>query len=590
MRVAVVGANFLGSATAYYVRQGLNANRATGAADSESETAAGTQKKNKDDQDEIVVFEQLPRAGGHKFDVLTLNNVSVAAGTASAVDVSSAPLLQSLLRDAGIASPPAARSFQWSIFDWDAGSYCVSKYRSSFVSWVASSTVLLVFLHALLLASSWTLYPQLASKGIRAFTYYYRDEDGLRMLALRYGLIIQFAVTALFCGGLIPLRWLLKLHNWVIQHLFVRIISTITYGGPTISTMYMLTDQFKKHLSLIDQHDSCSSCITLAHLLSACGLAKYAKKSTLEHFGPFQLLPSYLSECISPPMSSAYGDSMVAANSESNALATMLNVLTSAPVPASIRTNPAYFSAEETKRLCPALLEAANATVELNTRIVSVMKNGDKYDLQAVSGTTRNNEDDENSKISAKDVGTFDAVLIAAVVDPAEFQSDAFECEPDILFSLGTKYQSHTQQSRLNSCKYVSLVRGDLKGSFFGLSSSKGMLDRTYVLNSVNCSEVVRVQDDVWKVTGAEKVKHGSSMFRTMFTDVKDFVATKRPTRKYHISPLTKVNGNTVPNVILGRKFINVAAVDRVCSDVNIECAAARNAASLLRTGVAEWR
>lgn len=589
MRVAIVGANFLGSATAYYVRQALNANRATAATDSESEPAASTQKKNKDDEDEIVVFEQLPRAGGHKFDVLTLNNVSVAAGTASAVDVSSAPLLQSLLRDTGIASPPATRSFQWSIFDWDAGSYCVSKYRSSFLSWVASNTVFLFFLHALLLASSWTLYPQLAGKGIRAFTYYYRDEDGLRMSALRYGLIMQFAVTVLFCGGFIPLRWLLRLHNWFIYHLFVRIISTITYGSPTISTMYMLTDQFKKHLSLIDKHDSCTSCITLAHLLSACGLAKYAKKSTLEHFGPFQLFPSYLSECVSPSMSSAYGDSMVAANSDSNALATMLNVLTSAPVPVSTRNSPAYLSADETNRLCPALLEAANAKFELNTRIVSVMKNGDKYDLQAVSGTARNDED-ETSKISAKDVGTFDAVLVAAVVDPAEFQSDAFECEPDLLFSLGTKYQSHTQQPRLNSCKYVSLIRGDLKSSFFGLGSSKGMLDRTYVLNSVNCSEVERVQDDVWKVSGSEKLKRGSSMFQTMFTDVKNFVATERPTRKYHISPLTKVNGNTVPNVILARKFINVAAVDRVCSDVNIECAAARNAASLLRAGVAEWR
>lgn len=64
----------------------------------------------------------------------------------------------------------------------------------------------------------------------------------------------------------------------------------------------------------------------------------------------------------------------------------MLNVLKSSIVRTSIRNNPAFFPAEKTRRLFPALREITNATVEANTCSMSVMNNSGKYDLKAILG------------------------------------------------------------------------------------------------------------------------------------------------------------------------------------------------------------
>lgn len=572
MKTAIIGANFLGSTTAFYLRQALNSNR--------SDASEQDDSNDYEYDDEIVVFDQLPRTGGHKFNVLSLGEASATVGTASSLDVSSSPLLKSLLRDASLPSPPVSPPSQWSVFDWNADSYIISKYRSRTLSFLASSSIFTVFLQVFSLYSSRFFYTRLLAERHRVFLYKHLDEDFGWVSYVNYVNIIWFCITLFLAGGFVPLKFLFRLQNNLFQLFMVRVTSSVIYGMPSISSIYSLCQYFKDHLGLIDKNDSGTSCITLGHLLSACGFGKYAKQSTSEFLGPLHISENFLKQCASPPMTLSYADTSTTASATTNSLATMLSLTTTSPVPASLRSRPCYFSVEYTSSLCPSILNSADAKIHLNTRIVSVMRNGDnQYDLRAIVN------DEE------LDVGTFDAVLIASVIDPKEFKSDALDSDVEHIFSLKSSIEHlNDPQVSLNTAKFVSLVRGEIKPSFFRMGSSKNISDQTYILNSVNSSEVVRISDNTWKITSSEEASTNSSVCGSIFDNVTETISYERPSRRYSTSPLRNLHGVSAPDLILARRFVNVAAIDRVCSDINMECIAAKNAASLFRTGVITWK
>lgn len=573
MKLAVIGANLLGCATAFYLRQSLNANRSSGRMNAEAD------RNDSDDEDEIIVFEQHSRSGGHKFMTLSLNSVSTPCGTAASVDLSSASVLKALLDDAGIPSPPVSNPTEWSIFDWDGDEYRLRKGYFRFLSELSSSTFFLAILRIFALISSFYFFIGLYVDGFRNFI---TTGIGNRNVGLlRYGRVVWFSLTSFLGFGVVPLNWLVRVQNSLICHIWVRITSAILYGAPNLFSVYNVIQGLKYHLSLIVTHDSASKCITLGHLLSACGLAKYVKQSASELLNHLQIGPNLIADCVSVPMAVAYADSSVAGDTTTNSLAVLLSLVSSSPVPVSARSSACYFSADETNSICPALLDAAHACPRFGARVVSVMKHGnDQYDIRAkVNGTEAS-------------VGTFDAVLIAAVLDPKEFKSDAIDAECDFIFSLPSdiRFNNADYAPVINTARYVSLVHGNIKSSFFRLSSPRDMPDKMYVLNSVNCSEVVRISYELWKVTSAEPAEKGTSLCRTLFDNVKRSVVIDRPIRKYPVSPLRNVNGPLCPDLILGRRFVNVAAIDRVCNDVNLDCIAARNAASLFRADAVNWK
>lgn len=547
MRVGIIGANLLGCATAFYTRKALEQNESTG----ESET------------DEIIIFEANDRTGGNKFVTLSLGNSTTPCGTAAQLDISSSPLFQALLKEASIAPPsdlPSVPPVEWSLFDWDADAYRLSKMHSRLLSVVASSLPLQIVIKLfVLLAAFFSLYPV---------------QTGIRRIGVF--VCVLFAVF--------PLRLVFQLADALWFRVWVRLLCSIQYGGPTISTTCNVLNRLRDQLRQIDEQDACTSGVTLVHLLSACGLAKFAKQSATELFSSLQVGNSFLNDCCAVPMSSQYGKTLPSPCTSANSLAFLLSLLSDAPVPDALRANARYLSAEECKRVCPKLAEAANAEVRLGVRVVSVQSvNADGDSQYEVHGVLQ----DGSKTVCAN----LDAVVLACVVHPDEFSSNAFDADCSSVFSLQKNGPRGDGSKReVNVSKFVSLVRGEIKPSYFRLSRPSDMSEKTYILNSVNCSEVQRLENDVWKITSSEPVEEASSVCDALFKSVTETNAMQRSERRYSCTPLRETGGGSVPDVIISKRFINAAAIDRIANDVNADCLAARNAASFFKHGVITWK
>ncbi len=142
MKVAIVGGNFLGCATAHYLRRTLDELRAAGDAEGSAP------------DDEIVIFEKSPQLGGQKFCVQRFQGLDVVTGTASGLDASCCPLFTSLLGDAGIEPPARSRSIDWAYFNWDKDEYEITCVPSRTLQYLARSNLFRLLFHAAMVAST----------------------------------------------------------------------------------------------------------------------------------------------------------------------------------------------------------------------------------------------------------------------------------------------------------------------------------------------------------------------------------------------------------------------------------------------------
>lgn len=573
MRTAIVGANLLGCATAFYLRRALNAN---------VRDTAGHSSPDECDEDEIVIFDQKSRPGGQKFCALSFKDGSciTSCGTASGLDVSSAPVFLALLRDANIPVPPVKNSEEWAIFDWDADAYHLSRVHSRLLSGIQSFPLVLILLQLFSLFSLYVFAPRLYSRGIYTFIHF-AIEDGTLFPFIQYGHLLWFCFALILGFGIIPVPVILRFYDYIAFRSTVRLLSSIHYGAPILSTIRKLTMSIKNHLELIVAHNAASSCVTLGHLLSACGISKYVKQSTIEMLVPMHIREPFLTQCVSVPMALAHGDSTVTPTEASNVLSTLLTIMSFSPVPASLRSSPRYMSVLSEESLCPTLIESSRAKFRPNVRVVAVTKaENAQYKLQGVVNGEKT------------DLGIFDAVLLAGVIDPNDFTTDALDEDISVVFSLPSSEKgTGTDRAMVpNTAQYISLVKGEINPQFFRLSSAKHLAEKTYLVNSINCLEVLRVSDNVWRVTSREFPEKECNLFQNLFNNVDEIVSLQRTPRRYPSAPCRNIHGTSTPDLILNTRFLNVAAIDCICNDVNIDCLAARNAASLFRRGVATWK
>lgn len=580
MRVAIVGANLLGCASAFYVRKALRANQQDAEPKTQppehqpDHTSTDEKQANQVSSDEIVIFEQLPRAGGHKFVSLSVAGQSTPAGTAATFDVLSSPPLTALLADAAIPIPNTHPFPSWAVLDWRADEYRISRNRHRLFLALANSNIVCILLHLLALFSTISFFFRINAYGLDAFitgsTAYDRHMD--------YPRIMSFFATLWIGAGIIPPRYMLRFHAWLHFVAMVRIISIISYGSPSLSILAQLAANLRADLQTIVTHDSVSSAITLGHLLSVCGMAKHAKVSASEFFGRHGITPRLLTDALGPALSAASGDTRVQPDISANALAAQFALSSYSHLPASLGSTPTRFDAEQTTLLCPALAKAADARLQLETYVSSVMRASEKgkYVLSSTDGMT---------------LGTFDAVLLAAVVDPTKFETDS--CDEDLRTVLVLPQgEPDLNRQQTNAAAATSLVMGRLRAGFFRAGSAAGVADETAVVGSGHVSAVARVGngDEMWRVSGDVGVQNGSNVGKAVFEEIQKVQSIVRPTRPYELVPLREVNGRMAPTLILGTRFLNLAAVDRIANDVSLDVLAARNAGSFFRNGVVSWK
>lgn len=571
MRIAVIGANLLGSATALYTRRALDANcsdKADGSnpADSQSST------------DEIVVFEKTSRTGGNKYATLKLGHVKACVGTACEVDIGKSPVIQALLNDAQIPLPQKQPKREWAIFDWDKDEYRVGRVRSRLLERIRSSFFLAALLQVLALVAMFYFYGLFAEKGfIKAFMKKQRRE-----ISFLYGRILFFVATVLLGGGVVPIGLVSRLYEMLFFNLAAGITANMTYGGYSLSMLAELITGISTRMQLVLERDAASSCITLGHLLSASGLAKYARASTTEVIAMYRLAPTTMDDIVAPGLSITYANSACKPKEMTNALATLFDMTAHCPMPVIIRSKSRYFDADQTSTLCAELIKKAGASLKLGTEVTSVTKTSNsRYHLEGK---------DTNHKLIS--LGEFDAVVLAAVVDPNKFTTDAVDEPLDQILSLDPALSGMPagEVQIVNTARYVSLVEGDLNPDFFKKSTENGVPDRVMILNSVNCAEIMKLSPGVYRILSGEKPQQGSSVATTLFKNVRSVVSLERPKRTYKPTPLRNLHGSEAPEFVLGTRLLNAACVDRVANDPSLDVLSARNVASFFRDGVATWK
>lgn len=178
------------------------------------------------------------------------------------------------------------------------------------------------------------------------------------------------------------------------------------------------------------------------------------------------------------------------------------------------------------------------------------------------------------------------------MVHTGTFSTDAFP-KADLCKELAFEKVEHSRpdgRRELDVSKYVALVRGDIKPQYVAKSHQCYMPTTIMVVDSINCSEICRVGERAWRIATGEMPTLNCSVLDSLFSHVEDVVFLKAGPRAYDCAPLHSVNGAQAPGLVLGTRFLNAACIDRVGNDVNLDCLAARNAASFFRHGAATWK
>lgn len=570
MKVAIVGGNFLGCATAHYLRRTLDDAR-TPAADDDAAP-----------NDEIVIFDKSPALGGHKFVTEKLGGVDVLTGTAADIETSASPLFSGLLADAGIEPALLSKPPDWAVFDWDKDQYRLSCVPLPFVSVLMSSPLFRLLIHVFCVAST-AFFVQMHRRG-ELFDMFRYSDDVWATLLMVWMLFIAF------CGfGIVPVRLLVGMYNRMFMSSFVGLSARFAYGSAP-DMAHEIAKQMSEHLQVVHENNSCSSGITVGHLLSRCGLAKYARVAASEQLESFHINESFRDDIIAPALAAAYSESRFRPSHVSNSLATMLEMMTRAPFPAVVRPRARRLSVNQTKTLCPKLASAARARLQVCTDVVGILRDESAPHKYSLRVRTKQGENIMNG---------FDAIVLAATVDASTFNTD--DVIPELHTELAQTDDVNTRAPldaealsssvrRRNTARCMAIVVGNLKASYFRRRSPAAVATHSFVLNSIDCAEVTRVGPRVYRVLCADKLDKDSELVQNLFESVERINSWERAPARYFATPMRSINGRDVPAIVLTTRIINAAATDRVGNHVEIDCLSARNTASLFKEGTITWK
>lgn len=569
MKVAVVGGNFLGCSTAHYLRKVLDERRKS--ADHNDPMPS----------DEIVIFEKLSVLGGNKFSTDKAGGIEVLTGTAAGSDTSTSPMFSALLKDAGIELPLRRAPSDWAIFDWDRDQYRLTCLPSRILNAVAASALLRFLLHVFCVSST-AFFARMFQQGeFQNFLWRYTDVHTTMV-----GAWMAFLVLAGF--GLVPLRILAEMYNRMIMASLVKLAARFKYGA-SLDMAREVVSAFAEHLQTIHENDSSESSITIGHLVARCGLNRYVSKSASERLESFHISEAFRNDILAPVLATKYKESRFRPNHIANSVVSLLELMTSAPVPAMVRGMVRQLSVNQTKTLCPELLSAARASLQVCTEVVGVCSDDESPNKYVVCVRTAQGESKKHG---------FDAVILAATVDASTFNAkDVVEnLAEDLAQTVDNPahaaMEADGSTSRLrqrNTAACMSLVVGDLQAAYFSRRTASSVATRNYVVNSVDCSEVVRVAPRVYLVISADKLDEKSELVSNLFDSVDHIKSWERSPGRYIASPIRTRDGPDVPAIVIASRFLNAAAIDRIGDHVELDCLAARNAASFFKEGVVKW-
>jgi len=570
MKVAIVGGNLTGCATAHYLqatdKELLSAYEARARASSNSSGILPPPPE----KHEVTIFDKRSKLGGHKFVSEVVEAQDVEVGKFTCLH-SEAAYMEDVLaekkdleRDSYWKSGTGGRTVRsFAVYNWVYGNYSIR--HGGFLVLDLLSRILGFGMVRLFFFAVSTYMATVAHGSMR----------GLPRLIALVRVLILFVVFVVAPRPL--LGWINRLLAFVVSTL----IGFFSYGM-TIAVARGAIKGFVKHFKHMLEYNATSKGITLGHLINRCGLGSYSTHDAEQSFRSFGFYVDYVHHFAESQICCDYADSEQTTRKTST-LAGLLCLQR-----ADVMEGEKMFRIKGgNARLCVSLAERSR---QMLSSTVTGIRHGDREGRAAgrrrytvtyrIPAQTHDVEED------------FDAVIIACVPDLEELTVEYPGSEPEKDFGLGAPYVRKPSQN--NTSRWLAVVAGTLDHRYFNHIFARTVPD---LIVATECREWSRLecagesdQGKVYTLHCADEPVVGEGIVAKLFTNVRDMRARRRISSKYTCGPLSDgVNADDVPAVILSTRLIYAAAIDRIACDPETDLMAARNAASLFSVGV-DWK
>eukprot|EP00178_Gracilaria_changii_P025682 TRINITY_DN79033_c0_g1_i1.p1 TRINITY_DN79033_c0_g1~~TRINITY_DN79033_c0_g1_i1.p1 ORF type:complete len:714 (-),score=127.95 TRINITY_DN79033_c0_g1_i1:194-2134(-) len=368
---------------------------------------------------------------------------------------------------------------------------------------------------------------------------------------------------------------------------------------------------FVKLLSNMNLKNIATCSISLGTFVQKAELDSYLRSTALDYTKQFQYKPEYVQRHIAPSVIQQYtGTSM----RRLSALALQFSMLQCDPMNSDAKDRLCTI-APRNATLCTALIEAARATLpvhlKLNTTVNAIMYNEDskRYDIAYADGTSESFDGvvlcaspKEGEMTIDTPVGNSLSDLLGYARDEATTQESAQEqSEHDASESANPadEQQQEQQDEQVvlpSACSHVAVVVGIAQSSFFRFADEKKIPDCIDVTYAPAFSRFERVREVSSNEPGIYRIICGedfesSGLLVEMFEEgaqIEYFAPIARNVYSASVLPRQKHIDDCMPYIVLGRHFVYGKAFRRLAKHPEMDAIAAVNSASLFSKAV-QW-
>lgn len=342
---------------------------------------------------------------------------------------------------------------------------------------------------------------------------------------------------------------------------------------------------FQKHLSTVCEKNAGTCALSVGILMQRTKLDRYVQASADDIWNKFKYDMVYAKRYLEPLVSRDYA---MRSGAEINSLAANFSLLSGDWT--NMDATAAYATvAPENAALCSALLQAASAKLSVNTKLETRVKGVSwdsttrKYLVKAADGT----------------VDAFDGVVMCANVDMGGDMEIELPNGVDVRELLGSEGPEEEELNPPSAASHTAIVKGLLEPKFFGFGRELDVPDRVQANDCPYFAYFERVaapdKEDgdrgVYLVDCSAKFDGPGGLMQKMFSGTPEILHFEpRPPIRHSASPLSPGEpiDNSAPFLVFGNRFIYAAATDRLCRHPELDAIAAMNAASLFSSTV-DW-
>eukprot|EP00172_Hildenbrandia_rubra_P001134 Plantae.Rhodophyta-Hildenbrandia_rubra.ctg16979.p1 GENE.Plantae.Rhodophyta-Hildenbrandia_rubra.ctg16979~~Plantae.Rhodophyta-Hildenbrandia_rubra.ctg16979.p1 ORF type:complete len:614 (-),score=76.43 Plantae.Rhodophyta-Hildenbrandia_rubra.ctg16979:252-2093(-) len=602
MKIAIIGGDLLGCASAYNLARVFKHDLAK----HEKNPAAISEPSTFD----ITLFEKQSKLGGSQFQsikvedaenndreveigsVLTIANCpgSYVEDAITTVNGPEPRWWRKLLRKK--TAPPQSRRLEvlhpweagacgeavrsFAVFDWVKDNYLLLYCGWSIADWLERLAAYRIVRTVILNALWWQLYKVVV-------------EEDPYMKVKRLLFCLAFFAVFMYTPSKVVKKYHRDAAFWgsTFSQMWSHGISVGVFRGTVLG--------LHKHIALMQNKNAATASVVLATLLERTGLKNYVISSANQFFERFKFTSPFTHLNVKGPVESQY----VGEWGEINSLAALL-CLQRANFTDSDARQRIVTLGPNNESLCEALLEVCNEccdlSTELSTRITEICELGDQ-------GSTNNESPSFRYRLisSTDDEYEFDGVIVCAKLDPSEFTFSGFQ-SASIRTLLGlSDFTDDAKDKGESAYSHLAIVSGALSPSFFRYTQGKYVPDVVLFLHCPQVSFVERLfrgsapvsvtkeQAQNWFVYRVVcNANFRSESFSQVFCNESKILHYGERKRRRSALVLSEEEQKH-HSLVLGTRFINVAAARRVAHDVEWDLMNAANGATLFSVTV-QWQ